>query len=150
MSIYAIIALYPFIRFLKDIRWIDVLYSINRLSSFEKFLLAVLFAIPIICLFGSFAPEIGNDALAYHLYHPKIFIQDHSIGYIPFTRESLWPYLTQMLFTLGLLFKSVTLAKMFNFLYGILAVLAVYSFVRFFFSRKEALLASALFYSAPG
>ncbi len=150
LSICAILAFDPFLKFVRRINYGNIAKSIVDLSGFEKFLILIITAISVTCFFGAKAPEIGNDALAYHLYHPKIFIQNHQIGYIPFTRESLWPYFTEMLFTLGLIFKSVSLAKMFHFAFGILSMLAVYSFVRRFFSKKEALLASALFYSAPG
>jgi hypothetical protein len=146
----AIIALYPVIRFFKQFSLKKTFQSFYEFSLFEKFLFAVIVFMPSICLFGALAPEIGNDALAYHLFHPKIFIQNHKIGYIPFTRESLWPYLTEMLFTLGLILKSAPLAKLFHYFFGILSAAAVFSFVRRFFSRREALLSTALFYSAPG
>jgi len=96
------------------------------------------------------APAIGNDTLAYHFQHPKIFIQEHRIGYIPFTRESMWPYLMEMLFTLGLILKSAAVAKMLHLIFGVLTALAVFSFTSRFFSKKYALLAATLFYSAPG
>lgn len=132
------------------VKWFEAIHSLKALSAFDIFLLVVIIVIAVACLFGASAPEVGNDALAYHLYHPKIFIENHKIGYIPFTRESLWPYLTEMLFTIGLILKSVTIAKLFNYLFGVLSVAAVYSFTKRFFSKREALLASALFYSAPG
>lgn len=47
-------------------------------------------------------PPAGTDALSYHLTDPKIFLQQGRIAPIPFSRESLWPYLTEMLFLLGL------------------------------------------------
>jgi 4-amino-4-deoxy-L-arabinose transferase-like glycosyltransferase len=55
-----------------------------------------------------------------------------------------------MLFTLGLIFKSVALAKLFHYFFGILSIAAVFSFTRRFFSRKEALFATTFFVSAPG
>ncbi|MCX5666794.1 MAG: glycosyltransferase family 39 protein [Candidatus Omnitrophica bacterium] len=150
LLVCALFSFYPVVQFIRRINWSRAGQWIAGLSGFEKFLLAVPVTIAAVCIFGANAPEIGNDALAYHLYHPKIFIQNHKIGYVPFTRESLWPYLTEMLFTIGLLLKSVSVAKMFHFFFGVLSALSVYSFIRRFFGRREALLACALFSSAPG
>lgn len=148
--LFGLFAVRPVYDLVCRIRLPDMAASIKTLNGFEKFLLITVIFIPSVSLFGAFAPEIGNDTLAYHLYHPKIFIENNRIGYIPFTRESLWPYLTEMLFTIGLILKSVTIAKLFHYFFGVLSVMALYSFARRFFGRKEALLASALFYSAPG
>lgn len=150
LFICALVAAYPFYKFISSISWNGIFNEISNLCRIEKFFLVILLSIFFICLFGAAAPEIGNDALAYHIYHPKVFIQNHKIGYIPFTRESLWPYLAEMLFTLGLIFKSIALTKMFHLLFGVLSALAVFSFTHRFFSRREALLATVLFYSAPG
>lgn len=150
IACFFVIAIFPAVFFVKSIKWKKSTKEILSLDAFERFLVAVIVIISAVCFIGAKAPETGNDALAYHLYHPKIFIQDHKIGHIPLTRESMWPYLTEMLFTLGLLFKSVGLAKLVNFFFGILSMLAVYSFGRRFFSKREALLCAALFYSAPG
>lgn len=150
LLVCSVISFYPFIQFVRRIKWGRLPRWIKNLGGFEKFLLLVLIIISSVCLFGVKAPEIGNDSLSYHLYHPKVFIHNHTIGYIPFTRESLWPYLTEMLFTIGLLLKSIGVVKMFHYFFGILCALSVYAFTRSFFGRKEALLSAALFYSAPG
>jgi len=145
-----LIASYPAYKFIFGLKYRVVFNTIKNLDLFDKFLATVILFIPFVCLFGALAPEIGNDTLSYHLYHPKIFIENHKIGYIPFTRESLWPYLTEMLFTIGLILKSVTVAKLFHYFFGILSAAAVFSFTRKFFSNKTAFLATALFISAPG
>lgn len=150
LFIFGIIAICPVYKFLRSFSIFRFLSVISGISKTEKCLIWIIVFIPFLCFFGVIAPAIGNDALAYHLYHPKIFIQNHHIGFIPFTRESLWPYLGQMLFTIGLLFKSVTIAKLFHYFFGILTILSIFSFTRRFFSRKEALLSAALFALAPG
>lgn len=150
LSAYAVFSLPSFVRLLRDIEWNKIMDVIARSTFFEKFLFSIIIIIPSICIFGAVAPEIGCDTLSYHIYHPKIFVQRHSVGYIPFTRESLWPYLTQMLFTLGLIFKSVPIAKLFHFFFGILSVFSVYFITRRLSDRKTALFAAALVYSAPG
>jgi hypothetical protein len=93
LGISAAIAVCPVYRFLFRLKNLNIFKAVIKLSLLEKFLILVLFSIPVICLFGVLAPETGNDALAYHLYHPKIFIENHHIGHISLTRESLWPYL---------------------------------------------------------
>ena len=137
-------------RFLKEVVKAVKDIKINELTFFEKALCAILLSAFGFSLLGALAPPIGNDALAYHLTHPKVFIQNHEIGYIPFTRESLWPYLVEMLFTLGMLLKGPVLAKLFHYLFGMLCTLAVFSFAGRYCSRKVALLASTLFYLSPG
>lgn len=150
LIICAFLASRHFFCLIKRFKWSEVAKFWLELGIFEKFLLSVTAAISVICLAGALAPEIGNDALSYHIYHPKIFIQNHRIGYIPYTRESLWPYLTEMLYTIGLLFKSAGMAKMFHYFFGILTAISVYSYTARFFTKKAGLLAAALFYSAPG
>jgi hypothetical protein len=150
LFVCALTALYPAYKLFRGFKYLNIARQLINLSIFEKFLTGVLVLIPVMCLLGAMAPEIGNDTLAYHLYHPKVFIENHKIGYIPFTRESLWPYLAEMLFTIGCIFKSVSIAKLFHYFFGILSTLAVFSFTRRYFSKKEALLAATLFISAPG
>ncbi|MEI8349161.1 MAG: hypothetical protein WCI77_03315 [Candidatus Omnitrophota bacterium] len=150
LMLCVLVAIYPAYRFIYGFRHYNISKTIKSLNIFEKFLIGIIIFVPVVCLFGALAPEIGNDTLSYHLYHPKIFIENHKIGYIPFTRESLWPYLAEMLFTMGLILKSVTVAKLFHYFFGILSAMAVFSFTRKFFSQKVALLATALFLSAPG
>ncbi|MDP8297929.1 MAG: phospholipid carrier-dependent glycosyltransferase [Candidatus Orphnella occulta] len=150
LIIFAFLAIGPFIALLCSIDLRGLLRKVIAFGFFEKFLLAAFVSIFIICIFGAAAPPTGNDALSYHLSHPKIFVQNHKIGHIPFTRESLWPYLTEMFFMIGLILKSSALAKMFHLLFGMLTALAIFSFTAKFFSTKKALLASVLFYSAPG
>ena len=146
----AAIALGPCWKFIRRLSELNFLKAFVELSGFDKILLFIMLLIGGFCLFGALTPEIGNDALAYHIFIPKIFIAQHKISSIPFTRESLWPSLTQMLFTIGLIFKSHPLAKLFHYYFTVLSAAAVFSFTRRFFSKAEAFLATALFCSAPG
>ncbi|MDD3088324.1 MAG: glycosyltransferase family 39 protein [Candidatus Omnitrophica bacterium] len=140
----------PFCRLVRRLTFPRSFNWLSGEGTFDRFLLGILIFIPVLSLFGAMAPEIGNDALAYHLDHSKIFAGRHSIGFIPFTRESLWPYFGQMFFTAGLLLESVTAAKLSHYFFGILLILSVFSFTRRFFSKKKALLAAALLASSPG
>lgn len=150
LSLCFLIAIKPSCKFIFSLKYRAGYSTIRNLDLFDKFLVTVILFIPFICLFGALAPETGNDALAYHLYHPKVFVENHKIGYIPFTRESLWPFLTEMLFTLGLLFESIVFAKLTHYFFGILSTIMLFVFANRFFSRKAALLSAALFYCSPG
>jgi hypothetical protein len=121
-----------------------------RLSLFDKFLALILALIVLACFIGALAPVTGNDALAYHLFHPKLFVQQQRIGYIQFSRESMWPYLSEMLYTLAICLKVPSLATFFHYFFGVLSMLAVFTFTRRFILNRAALLCAVLFYSAPG
>jgi hypothetical protein len=113
------------------------------------FLLVIyIFILATTCI-RALAPEIGNDALAYHLAHPKVFVDLHSIVAIPYTRESLWPYFTEMLFTLGLLLQGAVLAKLFSFVSAVMLSLAVYSFAKEKYGRDIGLFSCIIFFSTP-
>jgi hypothetical protein len=116
---------------------------------FERFLAVIFAIIGVASLFKALAPEIGNDALAYHLAHPKIFVEAHRIFFIEYARESLWPYFTEMFFTLGILLRGPALAKLFHFGSAILLSLGVYAFCGRYFSRYKGILAAAIFFSTP-
>lgn len=113
-------------------------------------LIALLFAAIILTLIGALAPPIGNDELAYHIAYPKIFIENHAIEHIKYTEKSLWPFLLEMLFTGAMLIKGVILAKLMHFLFGMLSLMAVFSFARKYFTLSIALLSAVIFYLTPG
>lgn len=118
-------------------------------GSFERFLVVIFAIIGVASLFKALAPEIGNDALAYHLAHPKVFVDAHRISFIEYARESLWPYFTEMFFTLGILLRGQALAKLFHFGSAILLSLGVYAFCGRYFSRYKGILAATIFFSTP-
>lgn len=80
-----------------------------------------------LALIAALAPPIGNDELVYHLAHPAEFIRKGSVSAIAFTRESLWPYQTEMLYLLGLLLQGTALAKLFHWVYFPLCAGLVYA-----------------------
>ncbi len=110
-----------------------------------------------ICLIGALvvsclqcgAPPIGNDALAYHLDHPKHFIQNHQISYLALTRESLWPFQTEMLFTIGLLLQGTTLAQFFHWCFYLLTTAGVYLFGRRYYGAPVGGWAALIFAYTP-
>jgi hypothetical protein len=100
-------------------------------------------------LIGALAPEIEPDALVYHLYVPRIYVQNHRLVHIPYEFRSAFPLGIEMLFTLGMLLSTSALAKLIHFSLGVLSLLATYCFGRKYLTDKVALLAAALFYTIP-
>ncbi len=101
----------------------------------------------LINLIGALAPEIEVDALVYHLYIPKVYIQNHRLVYIPYEFRTAFPLGMEMLFTLGMLLRDSILAKLIHFSLGVLTLLATYCFGRKHFSSRVGLLAAAIFYT---
>lgn len=128
-----------------------------KLPSFNLFLENKFFALLGILLFFFFsfnliaalAPDLGFDALWYHLTEAKIYVASHKIFYIPgsLLYYSAMPRLVEMFFTLGLLIYNDILAKLFHFAFGILIFIAVYCFSNRFFNKKISFLAAGLFYT---
>lgn len=112
---------------------------------------AILAAIGILAVTRSLAPPIADDwdSLAYHLAIPKLFLKHHGIYYVPFASHSNFPFTWEMLYTLGLAFGSVSLAKLFHFGAGIILVGAVYCAGRRHFSPKTGLLAALIVAGIP-
>jgi len=123
--------------------------NIKGLSVFSKILALLFVFCLLLTLMGSLSPPIGNDALTYHLSLPKIFLENHKISHIQYSRTSLWPNLTEMFFAIGMILKSDILAKLFSFSITILLVCAIYSFCRRFFSSEAGFVAGVLFFTTP-
>ncbi len=100
-------------------------------------------------LTDALSPPLWWDEVAYHLAVPKIYIQHHAIVYIPFIPYSNWPMEAEMLFTLGLLLRSETLAHLVEWSALLLACWSLYLVGKRFFSPQVGLLAAVLFSATP-
>jgi len=92
-------------------------------------LLAIsLIAISVFTLISALAPPNANDwdGLAYHLAMPKLFLEAHRIYHIDFSSHSNFPFTMEMLYTIGLAFGKVGLARAFNWWTAVLCCLGVY------------------------
>ena len=98
-------------------------------------------------LIGALAPEIEVDALVYHLYIPRVYIQNHRLVYIPYEFRAAFPLGMEMLFTLGMLLSDSVLAKLIHFSMGVLSLLATYCFGRKYMGSRVGLLAATIFYT---
>ncbi|MEK7533768.1 MAG: hypothetical protein AAB600_00365 [Patescibacteria group bacterium] len=131
----------------KKIQKLDVdFFKYNLLT---VILLSLFVLQAIINFIGVLGPELGFDALWYHLTLPKIYLSNHSIFYIPggLLYYSVMPKLTEMLYVAVLSFDSETLAKFIHFSFGILSSVALYKLSRMFFAPKISLIPVIVFYS---
>jgi hypothetical protein len=112
---------------------------------------AILASIGVLAIIRALAPPIGDDwdSLAYHLAMPKLFLKHHGIYYVPFASHSNFPFTWEMLYTMGLAFGSVSLAKLFHFGAGALLVVAVYSAGRRHFAPRTGALAALMIAGVP-
>lgn len=108
-----------------------VVFSIKTVFSSYSIILFILFGITVFCvLSGALAPETKIDSLCYHLHCPKVFVKHHKVFAIPYEPNAAFPFLAEMLYALGILFKGQIIAKLFNLFVGFLLSLAVYVFAR--------------------
>jgi len=113
-------------------------------------LLGLLFAQVIVNLIGALGPELGFDALWYHLTIPKIYLSQNKIFFIPGSLfyYSAMPKLTEMLYLVSLVFSPIgTLAKLIHFSFGILSAIALYRLAKRYLKTRESLLTVLIFYT---
>jgi len=113
-------------------------------------LLALLFASVIVNMVGVLGPELGFDALWYHLTIPKIYLSQNKIFFIPGSLfyYSAMPKLTEMLYLVSLVFSPIgTLAKLIHFSFGILSAIALYRLAKRYLKTRESLLTVLIFYT---
>ncbi|MGI5826482.1 MAG: hypothetical protein ACOX50_03650 [Patescibacteria group bacterium] len=101
-------------------------------------------------LVGALGPELGFDALWYHLTIPKIYLQHGNIFFIPgnLFYYSAMPKLVEMFYLLALSFsKYGILAKTIHWSFGVLSALALLRLSKRYLKLPWALLATTLFYT---
>lgn len=114
------------------------------------FLVSLIFALQAFTnLIGVLGQELAFDALWYHLTLSKLYLQNHSIFFIPggLLYYSVMPKLGEMLYIAGLSFGSEIYAKLIHFSFGLLTCFALYKFQRKFFSPLVSLIGVLIFYS---
>ncbi len=151
-AVLALIAVIGFKNLLVSLRgfpgFLKRIFSL-RLDITQWLLVLILAGVIFSALVAAAAPPTGMDSLVYHLNLPKEFIKYHGIHAVPFDVNALWPLNIEMLFLFGLLFKNAIIAKMFNFLAGVLCVFSIYLISRKFASKTASLAAATLFYLMP-
>lgn len=113
------------------------------------FYFGMLFLLALINFVGSLGPELGFDALWYHLLIPKLFISMGSIEFIPgsLLYYSVMPKLIDLLYVPALMFSNEITAKIIHFLFGLLAAIVTYKIANLFVNKKLSYLAAVIFYS---
>lgn len=118
------------------------LYSLRLVRGTTLF--AVLVALQVVVnLVGALGPELGFDALWYHLTIPAIWLREHRIFFIGGNLYySAMPKLIDMLYVWG-----ETPAKIMHLVFGLLSVAVTYKIARKWLDQKWAMLAAVIFYS---
>ena len=94
-------------------------------------------------------PPVSYDAPAYHLAIPKLYMASHQITYIPFIPYSNWPLGAEMVFMLGLLANSETMAHLVSWTALLLTCQALWFFGNRYFGRPAGLIAATFFAATP-
>jgi len=118
----------------------------DKLVSFLLVILGIQF---IVNLLGAISPELSFDALWYHLTSVKIYVETHQIVYIP--GGLMWPAnltrLTEMYYSVALLFGDEIWAKLIHFSFGVLSGIALLNLLKRYFSLRICLLGLVTFYT---
>ncbi len=101
-------------------------------------------------LICALAPPTAGDALCYHLEIPKRFVQLGSVCFLPLTDNSLFPFLMEMLYTLGLLLSGPVLAQLIHWLVGVLFAISVAELASPIVGRSGGWWAAAVALLVPG
>ncbi|HZQ29514.1 MAG TPA: glycosyltransferase family 39 protein [Patescibacteria group bacterium] len=112
--------------------------------------LALILLLILVNLVGALGPELGFDALWYHLTLPKIYLINHKIFHIPggLFYYSDMPKLVEMLYVGALTFGGEVMAKLIHLLFGVLSTIVVYKISRKVLNEKLSFLSSLIFYSS--
>ena len=94
----------------------------------------VAFFMLVVCLCVAFllvlTPEIGKDALVYHLAVPKLFLKHQGFYFIDGNIFANYPLLGEMLYIIGLFLQGDILAKAVHFLFLLAILLGMIQFIR--------------------
>lgn len=114
------------------------------------FLILLILIQVVVNLIGALGPELGFDALWYHLTLPKIYLLNHEILFVPgnLLYYSAMPKLVEMLYTAALTFQGEIFAKLIHFSFGILSVLALFKLSRRYLSERISLTVALIFYTS--
>ncbi len=105
------------------------------------FLFVILLIQSLINLIGALGPELGFDALWYHLPIPQIWLAQHKITFLDGDLYySGLPKLIDMLYV-------YPFSQLIHFSFGILTLIVIYKLSRKYLDEKYSLLACIIFYS---
>jgi len=154
-TVFLIILLVLIMILLKDIRnLVPVFFNLLKkikIKNFNFFTLLFVFAAFLLFLnfIASFAPPYNFDILTYHLAFPKIYLNEHSIVYIPYLYYSNLPSFVEIIYLSGLLLYNAILANLFAYGLSTILFLAIYSFCKRFFDYRVGIIGALIFYTSP-
>ena len=82
------------------------------------------------CMMLVLTPEIGKDALIYHIGVPKMFLEHHGIYFIPGNIFASYPFFSEMLYIWGLSLWGEILPKGTHFAIAIFILFSMWKFGR--------------------
>jgi hypothetical protein len=82
-------------------------------------------------------PEIGKDALIYHIGVPKMFLEHHGIYFIPGNIFAFYPFFNEMLYTWGLSLGGEVVPKGIHFAMCGLILFGMLRFQRRYVQKNE-------------
>src|SRR3989304_327791 len=134
---FSIIYLFLILLYFLKFRKFSFKFRFNSFNSFSKLLIILISIQAVINFIGVIGPEIGFDALWYHLTLPKIFLENHKIFHISgnLLYYSDMPKNIEMIYIAALSFNGEILAKLTHFIFGLLCVFAIYKISRMFLSQ---------------
>lgn len=100
-------------------------------------------------LIGSLSPETFYDSLNYHLGVPQQWISNHRVFPIDNFINSYFTGNMHILYVPAVMFGNVITAKLTHFLFGMLAIAAVYMWCRKNFSQQMGITAAFIFVTVP-
>jgi len=114
----------------------------------------VAFLLLIVCLGAGLllvlTPEIGKDALIYHLAVPKLYLRHHGFYFIHGNIFSNYPLHSEMLYVIGLFLQGDTLAKGIHFAVLLCVLLGMYQFIRHTMNENAfPVISMVVFYTIP-
>lgn len=105
---------------------------INDIKKTERILVIFFFSLVLLNFLGALTPEKGVDAIDYHLYFPKVYLQEGTMM-LPARGSrlfSLFPHLASMIYLLPVSLNLPNVAQLFHWFLGVLTALALGLVVR--------------------
>src|SRR3989338_2305705 len=130
-------------------RCIDLPGAGNSLGILQLSALAIILLAVLMNVLSSAVPEIYYDSLTYHLALPNLYLL--SGGSVP-TPENLYsgiPFNVEMLYGLALAISKGGLPALLHCSFGLVAMLAIWVWMRRYASGSAGILALLLFYQCP-
>lgn len=126
--------------------------SVRRPGSFVSVLGALSVCIvACVAVASCFKPpaSLEWDAISYHLADPRLFLMAHRISSLPTEHHSNFPFLMEMLYTVGLMYEGYALANLMHLVMTALTAVAMFGFCRRIQGSVCGWIAVILFVSTP-